>query len=218
MAVEVGDVVRLNYTARTSHDRVVDTTYPEVAEEARVDDVGGDGAVAVVVGEGHVFPPLEDALLGAEPGDSGEVRVPPSKAFGARDPGRVEEVEVEALPESARVSGARVDVGGDVGHVDQVEDGVAVVDFNHPLAGQELTYEYEVKEVVEDDADRARALAETFALTVHGAEVDVVDGAVEVEREPTSPDSDWDDARRGYVETVLEHTDLDSVELHETYV
>jgi len=142
--VDEGDVVRIGYTARNELGRVVDTTDPEVAERARVEGVGGDGPVAVVVGEGHVFEPVEKAVVETGVGGTGEVSVPPEEGFGEYDPDDRAEIDAGRLPGGGDEPGARVEMEGRVGHVDSVRDGMATVDFNHPLAGETVEYEFEV--------------------------------------------------------------------------
>lgn len=210
-----GDVVRLEYTARNESGQVVDTTDPKVAEDARFENVGGDGPVAVIVGEEHVFEPVEEAVVAAGVGGTGEVSVPPDEGFGDHDPEDRIEVETDRLPEGGDRPGARVEMEGRVGHVDNVEDGRALVDFNHPLAGETVEYEFRVVERIDSVEEMARALAETYGLNRHGAEVSVEDG--ELVCSVRNPDETWDDAKRGYVEDVLEHVGVESVRIDESY-
>ncbi len=213
--VREGDVVRVEYTARNESGQVVDTTDDETAEEARFEDVGGGGPVAVIIGEGHVFGPVEEAVVEAGVGGSGEISVPPEEGFGEQDPTDRVEVDADRLPEGGDRPGARVEMDGRVGHVDNIEDGRALVDFNHPLAGETVEYNFEVTERIDSAEEKARALAETYGLERHGAEVSVEDGELVCSVE--NPDEAWDEVKRGYVEDVLEHVDVEGVRVDESY-
>ena len=158
--VQEGDFIRLAYTARTVDDgHLVDTTDPEVAEEEGVDEEGRSFEPRVItLGAGHLFPTVEGDITGKEVGDSGSVVVPAEEAFGEYDPDDVRTVSAEKIPEDDRYPGAHVDIDGEHGHVETVIGGRARVDFNHPLAGEDIEYDYEIVDVVEDRVERAKGL------------------------------------------------------------
>jgi FKBP-type peptidyl-prolyl cis-trans isomerase SlyD len=159
-----GDFVELEYTVRTlteddEEGRVVDTTSEAVAEEAGIDDEDYDFSPrTVTVGEGHVFESVEDDLVGKTVGDENEVRVPAAEAFGEFDPDEVRTVSTDKIPDDDRYPGAQVTVDGDQGYVETIVGGRARVDFNHPLAGDDLTYDYEIVDRVDDEEEQAAAM------------------------------------------------------------
>ncbi|WP_373189189.1 peptidylprolyl isomerase [Halolamina sp.] len=158
--IQQGDFVRLHYTVRTqSDDRVVDTTREDVAEEAGIDDEEYEFAPRIiVVGEGHVFPGVDDALVGSEEGDEGTVEITAEDGFGEYDQEQVRTISVNKIDEENRRPGAQVQIDGEQGYIETVIGGRARVDFNHPLAGEALEYEYEIIEVVDDDEEKAAGL------------------------------------------------------------
>ena len=182
------DFVRLAYTLRTAEDgRVVDTTDEEIAEEAGIADDDYDFSPRVIViGAGHVFESVDEALIGSESGDEGTVEIPAAEAFGEHDPDNVRTVSVEKIPEDDRYPGAQVTLDGQQGMVETVIGGRARVDFNHPLAGQDLEYEYEILDALEDREEKARGL-----LGVHlqePPEVRIETDEVEEEQVVTDPE------------------------------
>ncbi|WP_435130222.1 FKBP-type peptidyl-prolyl cis-trans isomerase [Halobaculum sp. D14] len=163
--IQDGDFVKLEYTVRTvpgedeEEGRVVDTTSQEVAEEAGIDDEEYDFSPrTIVVGEGHVFASVDEDLVGREVGDENTVTVPAEEAFGEFDPDEVRTVAADKIPEDDRYPGAQVTIDGEQGYLETVIGGRARVDFNHPLAGDDLEYEYEIVDVVEDEEEQAAAL------------------------------------------------------------
>jgi FKBP-type peptidyl-prolyl cis-trans isomerase SlyD len=158
-----GDFIRLAYTARTVEgDQLVDTTDPEVAEEEGVEDQGEFEPRVIVLGAGHLFESVEDDIIGKEVGDEGSVTIPAEEAFGEYDEERVRTVTAEKIDEDDRYPGARIQIDGEQGVLETIVGGRARVDFNHPLAGEEITYDYEIVAEVEDQLERAEGLFGMF--------------------------------------------------------
>ncbi|QKG91546.1 peptidylprolyl isomerase [Halorubrum sp. SS5] len=158
--LEDGDFVRVAYTIRTADDdRVIDTTDKETAEDAEIDvDEYEFEPRIIALGAGHVFPSVEEAFIGAEVGDEGTVDVPAEDAFGEYDPDEVETVKADKIPEDSRYPGAQVQIDNQQGHLETIIGGRARVDFNHPLAGEDLEYEYEILEVIDDREEQASGM------------------------------------------------------------
>jgi FKBP-type peptidyl-prolyl cis-trans isomerase SlyD len=163
-AIEEDDFVRLSYTMRTVETgRLVDTTDEETAEEEGIDTEERDfGPRTFVVGGGQLFAAVEDDLTGRTVGDEGTVTIPAADAFGQYDPDEVRTISADRLPDDDRQPGAQVTVDGDQGFVETVIGGRARVDFNHPLAGDDIEYDYEIVGLVEDRFERAEELLTTY--------------------------------------------------------
>ncbi|WP_408958785.1 peptidylprolyl isomerase [Natrinema sp. 74] len=187
--LQEGDFVEIEYTAYTVEDeQLVDTTDPEVAEEEGVDEQGQEFKPrTIVLGEGHIFDAVEDAIVGSESGDSGTVTVPAADAFGEYDPDDVQTVSAEKIDEDDRYPGANVQIDGQQGYISTIIGGRARVDFNHPLAGDDVEYEYTVLDEVDDREQQAAGLFEMFL----GMEPELWIETDEVEEEvPVEPDED----------------------------
>ncbi|WP_435318551.1 FKBP-type peptidyl-prolyl cis-trans isomerase [Haloarchaeobius sp. TZWSO28] len=199
-----GAFVKLNYTARTAEsDQLVDTTDPEVAEEEGVDDEGRPFEPRVIVlGEGHMFAAVEDEIRGKEVGDSGHVTIPAAEAFGEYDDSQVRTVSAEKIPEDSRRPGAQVQVDGEQGYINTIIGGRARVDFNHPLAGEDLEYDYEIAEVVEDRVEKAQGLMHMF----FDVDLDMWFETDEVEEEVPVESDDEDAEPEFETETVEKET------------
>ncbi len=154
-----GDFVKLAYTAWTvENDQLVDTTDPEVAEEEGVGEDQEFAPRTIVLGEGHIFEAVEDDIVGKEVGDEGSVVVPAAEAFGEYDDEQVRTVSKDKIPEDDRYPGAQVQIGQEQGFVETIIGGRARVDFNHPLAGEDVEYNYEIIEEVTDREEQAQGL------------------------------------------------------------
>lgn len=178
--IQEGDYVLLEYTATTvpedeDEERLVDTTSEERAAEEGIDTEEQEfGPRTVEVGGGQLFDEVEDGLVGKEVGDTGEVVVPAENAFGEHDLDDVETVSAKKIDEDDRYPGAQVNLDGRQGYVETIIGGRARVDFNHPLAGEDVQYDFEIVDVVEDEEEQAASVIEMYA----GADVDVEIGTV----------------------------------------
>ena len=161
--LQEGDFIRIAYTARTvENGTLVDTTHEEVAEEEGVADQGTFQPRVIVLGQGHLFTSVEEDIVGKEVGDGGTVVVSAEEAFGEYDEGQVRTVSADKIDDDDRYPGAHVQIDGEHGVLETIIGGRARVDFNHPLAGEEIEYDYEIVDVVEDDVDRAEGLLDMF--------------------------------------------------------
>lgn len=183
--IQEGDYVLLEYTATTvpededDEERLVDTTSEDRAAEEGIDtDEQEFGPRTVEVGGGQLFDEVEDALVGKSVGDKGETTVPAENAFGEHDPDDVQTVSAKKIDEDDRYPGAQVNLDGRQGYVETIIGGRARVDFNHPLAGEDVQYDFEIVDVVEDEEEQAASVIEMYA----GADIDVeIDTVVETE-------------------------------------
>jgi FKBP-type peptidyl-prolyl cis-trans isomerase SlyD len=213
--LQQGDFVRIAYTMRTvpeddeEEGMVVDTTDPDVAEEADIDtDEYEFEPRIIILGEGHVFEAVDEALVGSEAGDSGTVTIPAAEAFGEVDEDEIRTVSASKIDEDDRYPGAQVQIDGEQGRIETIIGGRARVNFNHPLAGEDLEYEYEILEVVDDRTEKAKGL---FGLYLQQTpdlwiQTDEVEEEVEVEVESDDDDEDEEPEYETETQTVEKET------------
>jgi FKBP-type peptidyl-prolyl cis-trans isomerase SlyD len=178
MPLTKGDFILVDYTAKVKETgEVFDTTLEEVSKR---EHLGKEGELyepkLIVVGEGWVLKPLDEAFINMEPGKPSVVEIAPDKAFGPRDAEKVRRVPLKALlaKEINPTIGARVEYGGKMATVRSVGAGRVVLDFNPPLAGKTLVYDVTVQKKLEAREEKASSLihrripvaeAAKFALT-----------------------------------------------------
>lgn len=122
--------------------------------DGTVADTSRDGEpMDFQVGDGSLDPGLEGLLAGLRTGDRARFSLAPGQAFGDRDPGNVHPMPREEFPpELALEEGAVVSFstpGGDevLGTVLEVGEETVRLDFNHPLAGRQLSVDVEIVSV-----------------------------------------------------------------------
>ena len=112
-----------------------------------------DEPVEVAMGSGVLTEGMELALYGLETGDRQTLTLTPEQGFGLRDEDNIHMMPLtdfpdDLTPESGLVFEFETPGGEDIlGTVLSVKDGMAEVDFNHPLAGQALVFTVEILDI-----------------------------------------------------------------------
>jgi len=133
--IKPGSVVSLRYIVSLPDGKVVHS------------NVDGD-PIKYKQGDGKLLPTLEAALNGLAAGNETSVTLSPDEAYPINDDA-FREVPLDQIPEESRQVGAVFRPMGSRSsiRVAEINDGMAVLDFNHPLAGKTLTYEVTILSV-----------------------------------------------------------------------
>jgi FKBP-type peptidyl-prolyl cis-trans isomerase SlyD len=163
MVIKEGDFIRLSYSGSVG-DRVFDTTDEAEAKTSGIHSENAVyGPVTVCVGQKHVIIGLDEELAGKKAGAEGTVTVQPDKAFGERDPKKLQSFPKNKFNEKpVRGMPVKIEEMGEGTVVDVIGSKV-IVDFNAPLAGQTLTYKYHIEEVVKAPLDQLKGLVRLYA-------------------------------------------------------
>jgi FKBP-type peptidyl-prolyl cis-trans isomerase SlyD len=162
MPLEKGSLIFANYTAKVKDTgEIIDTTSEDEAKRANTYDATRKYVPRLIaVGEGWVIAGLDEQVQKMGVGDKKEIELAPAKAFGERDPSQVRMIPLRKFGEKAgeMTVGDTVEVDNRVGQVRFIGSGRAQVDFNHRLAGKNVTYNFEVVKKVEGEDERVKAL------------------------------------------------------------
>ena len=132
MPVTGGETVQVHYSGSLADGTVFDSS-------------DGRDPLTFVVGAHQVIPGFEKAVMGMEVGDKVTVTIEPDEAYGPRHEELQQSVSLSDFesepcvggmvelvsPEGERLPGTIVGIEGDK----------VAIDFNHPLAGETLTFE-----------------------------------------------------------------------------
>ncbi|WP_151778256.1 FKBP-type peptidyl-prolyl cis-trans isomerase [Acinetobacter brisouii] len=107
--------------------------------------------VSLVIGDGNLLPGFEKALFGLRAGDRRTVHLPPEDAFGPWNPENVQRFDTVKF-EQPPVIGHMIEFEDKAktslfGVVKSVNEDITEIDFNHPLAGKNITFEVEIFKV-----------------------------------------------------------------------
>ena len=136
-----GDTVKIHYTGTLD-------------DGTQFDSSAGRDPLEFQVGSGQVIAGFDQAVEGMAVGDSKSVRLEPEEAYGPRHDQLVQEVDRSVLPDDLDPKeGMALQSSSPDGQVTQfmvtaVTESSITVDANHPLAGQALSFDIELVEIL----------------------------------------------------------------------
>jgi FKBP-type peptidyl-prolyl cis-trans isomerase SlyD len=128
-------------------DIVVSIDYTLTVDGQVVDTTEDDEPLYFLQGHQNIIPGLERELLGMKIGDSKQVIVAASDAYGEIDPDNIIDVPRSEFPDEIPLEpGTELEVKNSDGEVlsatiNEANKDTVKLDFNHPLAGKELTFD-----------------------------------------------------------------------------
>ena len=137
---KTGDTVHIQYTGRLDDGTVFDTS------ESRE-------PLTFQIGEGTVIPGFEEAVTGMEPGDTKTTKIPAEEAYGTRREDMVVTIPRDQLPDGVEPKvGEVLQMSSGDGQtfnviVSEIDEDSILLDANHPLAGEDLTFDIELVKV-----------------------------------------------------------------------
>ncbi len=139
---------------QAAKDMVVSIDYKLTGPDGQVlDSSEGQKPLAYLHGHSQIVPGLEKALDGAVVGSEHDVQVAAAEAYGERDERLVAKVTraelgiEEDIPVGARLQVQDPEGGVGIVQVTGIEGDEVTLDANHPLAGLDLHFVVEVREV-----------------------------------------------------------------------
>jgi FKBP-type peptidyl-prolyl cis-trans isomerase SlyD len=140
---------------KAGHGKVVRVHYRLTGDDGTLlDSSDGQEPLTYLHGYDGLLPGLERGLEGLEPGQHARVDLEVADAYGPHDPEAVIHATRDQFPDGLVLTpglevSARSDEGTMTFRVVEVSDSGAVLDGNHPLAGQNLHFDVDVLEVRE---------------------------------------------------------------------
>jgi len=137
----------------------------EDGEVIKGDPEEGLAHMEFVTGYNQVILGLERRLIGMSKGDKGQIAVPAEEGFGSYDPKLIQEKLYREFPEGRSLKEGRWVRATNPDHrvtfgylvLEKKPDRI-ILDYNHPLAGKTLVYEFEVEEVREASQEELEIL------------------------------------------------------------
>ena len=135
-----GNTVKVDYTGRLNDGTVFDSSE-------------GREPLEFTLGEGQVIPGFDQGVMGMETGETKTITIPSEDAYGAHQADLVAEIEKCGVPPDMVLSVGDMlrlqqpDGRAIAATVAEIKDGSIVLDANHPLAGQDLTFDVKLVEI-----------------------------------------------------------------------
>ena len=185
--MDEGTIVHVDYDLYYAESgELVETTREEIAKEHEVHQEGREYTPMVcVVGSGNLISGFEESLLSAKPNKDVSLEIAPADAYGEKDPDQIETISIDKLvrhvrdPKSLYIGGP-VTIEGRQGTLSYLAAGRARIDYNHPMAGKTLKYDYKIVKVIEGKEEKVAALLESntgqsgFEVSFDGDDVSIV--------------------------------------------
>jgi FKBP-type peptidyl-prolyl cis-trans isomerase SlyD len=134
-----------------AHGVIVKLEYTLQIEDEMVESTDDEGPIEFLQGYGEIIPGLEAALYGMKVGQEKDVTVDPEDGYGEYDSEAFEEVPLDIFPEDMDLSlGMPVELYDEDadetvdGFIAEIRTDTVVVDLNHPLAGETLSFHVKV--------------------------------------------------------------------------
>jgi|TARA_B100001971_G_C18232506_1_gene564845 FKBP-type peptidyl-prolyl cis-trans isomerase SlyD len=180
--------IELSYTGKTTDDDAIfDTTENKVVDEHHLHahDVQ---PMSICVGRGHLIPGLDKDLVGKEIGKSYSITLDPEEAYGKKQANLIQLIPTSKFKnqEVRPARGMTVDIDGNKGIIKTTGGGRTLVDFNHPLAGREVTYDYTINKIITDVKDKIKAVSKIM-LGIEPSDVTIKDGSATLTMEHDMP-------------------------------
>ena len=140
LAIGAGTQVTLHFALTLTGGDVIDSTFDK------------DAAI-FVVGDGQLLPGFEEQLIGLVAGEEKSFEILPENGFGMPNPNNRQIMSVDMfgpemeLSEGLMVSFADANKQELPGMIVAIEEGKVEVDFNHPLAGKDITFDVKILDV-----------------------------------------------------------------------
>ena len=143
------EFVKIHYTGSLADGAVFDTSE-------------GRDPLAFIMDIGMLIPGLEKDVKESNVGDKRKAVIAAEEAYGPIVDEAIQEVPKSQFPEDLTLTvGLQLQAQGPQGPipvvVKEIKEETVIVDFNHPLAGQELTFDYEVlekRDATEEDLNK----------------------------------------------------------------
>jgi peptidylprolyl isomerase len=138
--VKENDTVKVHYTGKLKNGQVFDSSE-------------GREPLEFTLGQGMLIPGFENAVVDMKVNEKKTVEIPMNEAYGDIRKELFHKVEKAQLPEEVKPEVGLGLVSRDAQgnehqfKIAEVNDDHIIVDGNHPLAGQELTFDLELVEI-----------------------------------------------------------------------
>jgi FKBP-type peptidyl-prolyl cis-trans isomerase 2 len=138
--VKSGDTVKVHY-----HGKLTDGTTFDTSE--------GREPLEFEVGSGSVIAGFDSGVTGMQVGEKKTINIPVDEAYGQKQEDLYMEFPIDRFPADVKPEpGMQLNMSNGSGQnfpvvISEVNDDTVILDANHPLAGEDLTFDLELVEI-----------------------------------------------------------------------
>ncbi|MEW6528601.1 MAG: peptidylprolyl isomerase [Candidatus Micrarchaeota archaeon] len=208
--VKKGDFIEIEYTGYDKNGNIFDSTTGEIAKKLH----NKEGKLLVIFSVDLLVPGMSEIIANMKKGEETEFSLTPDKAFGTRDKNKINIVplsyfeENDLKPYPGLVVQMETKFGVLNGRIKSVNNGRVLVDFNHPLADQNIKYKLKLVDIFEDVNGKIIKLMELFGINgVHS--IEGTKAIVSLIKEQYNDETKKTKLARAIKTTVLEIKDIE---------
>lgn len=160
MTIKKNDFVEIEFTGKmTDSGKVFDTTIKADAEKANL-KIKDLKPFIFSVGNKMLPSGFDADIEGKEINKQYTLDLTPEKAFGKRQKELVKMIPTKLFHEQKinPQRGLQLNLDGQIVKILSNSGGRTLVDFNNPLAGKEITYEYKILKEITDEKEKINAM------------------------------------------------------------
>ncbi|MDD5254323.1 MAG: FKBP-type peptidyl-prolyl cis-trans isomerase [Candidatus Nanoarchaeia archaeon] len=160
MKTKKGDFIELDFVGRIKEtNEIFDLTSESIAKKENIFRKGFNYRPWIVcIGEGDVIKGLDKELEGKEINKNYSIYLDPEDAFGKRDSKLLQLVNTAKFRQQKIMPypGLQLNIDGLIGTVKSVSGSRTLIDFNNPLSGKDIIYEFKINKVIGDDIEKLK--------------------------------------------------------------
>ncbi|MBL7100374.1 MAG: peptidylprolyl isomerase [Nanoarchaeota archaeon] len=179
MKLKKGDFIQIDYVGRIKDTKqIFDLTDEELAKKEGIHQENAKyKPIVICIGEGDIVKGLDEELVDKEVGKSYTLEISPEKGFGKKDAKLIKLVNTNMfLKQNINpMPGLQVNIDNMIATIRTVTGGRTLVDFNHPLAGRDLTYEVKILKKITEDKEKLESIL-SFHLGIEKPDIKIENG------------------------------------------
>lgn len=143
-----------------NQNKVVSLSYTLVVNGETIETVTAEKPLKFIFGSGYLLPKFEENIAGKKVGDGFSFTLTAKEGYGEVNNDAIVEIPKSAFEVEGKIEEGILEIGKVLpmmdsegnrlnGKIDEIKDAVVVMNFNHPLAGADLSFTGKVVEVRE---------------------------------------------------------------------
>lgn len=159
--IKKDDFIEINFTGKANNE-IFDTTIPKLAKE--INPNANIKPMIVSVGNQMLLKGLDEHLIGKEINKDYSLNLVPELAFGKRDPKLIRVVPLKFFRDKDinPVRGMTLEIDNHVAKILSASGGRITADFNNPLAGKDISYDFNITKKITNITEKVHALQDFF--------------------------------------------------------
>ncbi len=163
MKTKKNEFIEIEFTGKIKDTgEIFDTNIKEEAQ--KIDSKAEPKPIIVCIGEGMLVKGFDKALEEKETGKKYTIELSSEDSFGKKDPKMIKLLPMSVFKQQNLnpAPGMIFNFDNIIARIITVSGGRILTDFNNPLSGKEITYEFTIKRIISDENEKINSLQDFF--------------------------------------------------------